>query len=71
MSQKDYECREREVEEWKQSWDEVFMDEVKRERQERGREGVKEREREKEREEREGKEREKVKCHKMFGDRKE
>jgi hypothetical protein len=36
MLQKDCECREREMEIWKQNWDEVFMDEVKRERGERG-----------------------------------
>jgi hypothetical protein len=29
------ECREREMEKWKQNWDEVFMDEVRRERRER------------------------------------
>jgi hypothetical protein len=32
MFQKGCECREREVEGWKQNWDEVFMDEVRRER---------------------------------------
>jgi hypothetical protein len=30
-------CREREVEKWKQNWDEVFMDEVRRERKKRKR----------------------------------
>jgi hypothetical protein len=49
------EWRERELEKWKQNWDEVFMDEVKRER------GEKERGEKRERGE---------KCHKMFGDRK-
>jgi hypothetical protein len=37
MLQKGCECREGEVEEWKQNWDEVFMGEVRRktERKER------------------------------------
>jgi hypothetical protein len=61
MLQKVCECREGEMENWKQNWDEVFMDGVKRET------GEKERERrEKEREKRE----EKIKCHEMFRDRK-
>jgi hypothetical protein len=33
MFQKGCECREREVEEWKQNWDEVFVDEVRGERE--------------------------------------
>jgi hypothetical protein len=39
MLQKGFKCGEREMEKWKQNWDEVFMDEVKggrkREREER------------------------------------
>jgi hypothetical protein len=31
MLQRDCECGEGKVEEWKQSWDEVFMNEVRRE----------------------------------------
>jgi hypothetical protein len=53
------------VEEWKQNWDEVFINEVRRERkrEEREKKGGRERER---------KEREKKgKCYEMFGDRKE
>jgi hypothetical protein len=50
MLQKGCECREREMEKWKQNWDEVFMDEVKG--------GEKK------------KTREKIKCHKMFRDKK-
>jgi hypothetical protein len=57
MLQKGCECGVREVEKWKQNWDEVFMDEMKRERGE------------KERGERKRGKREK-KCHKMFRDRK-
>jgi hypothetical protein len=38
MFWKDCECREREMKKWKQNWDEVFMDEVKREKEERKRE---------------------------------
>jgi hypothetical protein len=53
MLQKGCECRQREVEELKQNWDELFMDEAKRER-ERER-GDREREREKERGKREKK----------------
>jgi hypothetical protein len=30
MLQKDCECGEGKVEEWKQNWDEVFMNEVRR-----------------------------------------
>jgi hypothetical protein len=30
MLQKGCECREKEMEIWKQNWDELFMDEVKR-----------------------------------------
>jgi hypothetical protein len=56
MLQKGCECGEREMEEWKQNWNEVFMDEVKRERGEKER-GEEKRE-------------EKIKCHEMFGDRK-
>jgi hypothetical protein len=47
MLQKGCECREREMEKWKQNRDEVFMDEVKRERRgerERGEEKRGERE---------------------------
>jgi hypothetical protein len=51
MLQKGCECGEREMEERKQNWDEVFMNEMRK--------GKREKE-----------EREKVKCHKMFGDRK-
>jgi hypothetical protein len=54
MLQKVCECREGDVEEWKQNWDEVSMDEVKRQRK-----GERER----------GK-REKIKYHEMFRDRK-
>jgi hypothetical protein len=36
MLQEGCECREREMEKWKQNWDEVFMDGVKKERGERG-----------------------------------
>jgi hypothetical protein len=50
--QKGCECREEEVKEWKQNWDEVFMSEARKERLERQR----------------GKK--KMKCHKMFRDRK-
>jgi hypothetical protein len=32
MLQKSYECREGETEEWKQNWDDVFLNKVKRER---------------------------------------
>jgi hypothetical protein len=65
MLQKGCECREREMEKWKQNWDEVFMDEVRRE------ERVSKREREEKKGKMRGKsEREKVKCHKMFTDRK-
>jgi hypothetical protein len=56
MLQKVCECREGKIEKQKQNCDEVFMDKVKRERKER--EGRK-------------KERKKVKCHEMFGDRKD
>jgi hypothetical protein len=38
MLQKGWECREGKVGEWKQNWDEVFMDEVKRDRKEKKRE---------------------------------
>jgi hypothetical protein len=38
MLQKDCECREGEVEKWKQNWDEVFMDEVRKGERERERE---------------------------------
>jgi hypothetical protein len=38
MLQKGSECREREMDKWKQNWDEVFMDEVKRESGEKERE---------------------------------
>jgi hypothetical protein len=31
MLQKGYECRQWEMEEWKQNWYEVFMDKVRRE----------------------------------------
>jgi hypothetical protein len=51
MLQKEQECGEGKVEEWKQNWDEVFMNEVRRER-----------ERKRER----GREREKVKCQKCL-----
>jgi hypothetical protein len=37
MLQKGCECREREMKKWKQNWDEVFMDKVKRERERRER----------------------------------
>jgi hypothetical protein len=61
MFQKGCECREREMEKWKQNWDEVFIDEVKR----GGRKRVREERKTK------GKERnKKIKCHEMFGDRK-
>jgi hypothetical protein len=47
MLQKGCECREREMEKWKQNWDEVFMDEVRREervsKRERGEKGENER----------------------------
>jgi hypothetical protein len=56
MLQKDCECREREMKKWKQNWDEVLMGEVRREREKGERK-------------KEGREN-KVKCHKMFGDRK-
>jgi hypothetical protein len=56
MLQKDCECGEGIVEEWKQNWDEVFINEVRREREREEKEkGVRER---------------KEKCYKMFGDRK-
>jgi hypothetical protein len=58
MLQKDCECGEREMKKWKQNWGEFFMGEVRRKRK-----------REK-REKKEGREREKIKCHKMFRDRK-
>jgi hypothetical protein len=35
MLQKGFECRERKMEKWKQNWDKVFMNEVRRERRER------------------------------------
>jgi hypothetical protein len=35
MLQKGCECRERKMEKWKQNWDEVFMDKVRREREEK------------------------------------
>jgi hypothetical protein len=44
MLQKDRKYREEKMEKWKQNWDNVFMDEVRKEK--------------------------KVKCHKMFGDKK-
>jgi hypothetical protein len=59
MLQKGCECREREMEKWKQNWDEVFMNEVRREI-----EGCERERGEKKREKR------KKKCHEMFGDRK-
>jgi hypothetical protein len=52
MLQKGCECREEEVKERKQKWDEVFMNEMRK-----GKRGERERGK---------KEREKVKCHKMF-----
>jgi hypothetical protein len=58
MFQKGCECREREVEEWKQNWDEVFVDDVKRG------------ERERERRVREVRKEKEGKCSEMFGDRK-
>jgi hypothetical protein len=58
MLHKGCECREKEMEEWKHNWNEDFMREVRRERKE-----TKWRARGR-------REREKVKCHKMFGDRK-
>jgi hypothetical protein len=50
MLQKGCECRKREMEKWKQNWDEVFMDEVEREREMREK----------------GEREKKIKCHKMF-----
>jgi hypothetical protein len=47
MLQKGCECREREMEKWKQNWVEVFKDEVKRERERRKREERKRGERKK------------------------
>jgi hypothetical protein len=38
MLPKGYECRQREMEKWEQNWDEVFMDEMKREREGKERE---------------------------------
>jgi hypothetical protein len=37
LKEKDCECGEGKVEEWKQKWDEIFMNEVGRERRERER----------------------------------
>jgi hypothetical protein len=50
MLQKGCDCREGEVEEWKQNWDEVCLDEVRRKRGDRERERREERKRERERE---------------------
>jgi hypothetical protein len=50
MLQKGCECREGEMEEWKQNWDDVFPNKVKRER---GGGRVRERKREKEKRDRE------------------
>jgi hypothetical protein len=35
MFQKGCECKEGEMEKWKQNWDKVFMDKMRRERRER------------------------------------
>jgi hypothetical protein len=41
MLQKGCECRERKMKKWKQNWDEVFMGEVRREREREKGEGKK------------------------------
>jgi hypothetical protein len=46
MLQKCCECRERKMEQSKQNWNEVFMDEMKREREEKERERREKEERE-------------------------
>jgi hypothetical protein len=57
MLQKGCECREREMEECKQNWDEVFMDKVGRERERERRERKKERGGKEREEKKEGRER--------------